>query len=150
MRATDLTPMQVMFFWTQVQRAEGGCWLWTGRLMPSGYGDFQTTGKHWRVHRLAYELLVGPVPDGLVLDHLCRVRSCVRPSHLEPVTTRENILRGAGVTAANARLEECRRGHAFTPENTYMTSWGARQCRACHRLRRRRNRAAREATHAAA
>jgi hypothetical protein len=80
-----------------------GCWLWTGTVMPAGYGTMKVGGQQRLAHRVAYEAFIGPVPDGLVLDHLCRVRSCVNPWHLQPVTNRENILRGVGVTSRWAR-----------------------------------------------
>lgn len=71
----------------------GPCWLWSGAL-HNGYGGFFADGQRWRVHRWSYEFLVGPIPEGLHLDHLCRVRHCVNPAHLEPVTNQENIRRG--------------------------------------------------------
>lgn len=121
-----------------------GCWEWTG-TRTYGYGRFRLRGKYVQAHRLMYELLVGPIPDGLQLDHLCRNRACVRPSHLEPVTQRENILRGEGPTANNATKTHCRYGHEFTPENTYQVKTGGRFCRACARARwHARARAARE------
>jgi hypothetical protein len=108
-----------------------GCWTWTGSH-NLGYGQIQAGARSSaRVHRVAYEMLVGPIPNGLSLDHLCRNRSCVRPSHLEPVTNRVNVLRGAGLAAANAAKTHCIRGHEFTPENTYLTRKG-RDCRICH------------------
>lgn len=70
-----------------------GCWLWTGTVLGSGYGQFRVGMGHVRAHRFAYELLVGPIPEALTLDHLCRVTSCVNPLHLEPVTASENIKR---------------------------------------------------------
>ncbi len=74
--------------------AESDCWLWAGPLVASGYGRFQLNDQSWMAHRVAYTLLVGPIPVGLVLDHLCRNRRCVNPKHLEPVTSKENTLRG--------------------------------------------------------
>lgn len=82
-------------FWDRVDKdGPGGCWIWTGSVEGKGYGHPTIAGKKHPAHRLAYELLVGPVPEGLHLDHLCRVRRCVNPEHLEPVTSRENSLRG--------------------------------------------------------
>lgn len=102
--------------------APDGCWLWNGRLNASGYGVFHQTPAH----RLVYELLVGPIPDGLVLDHLCRVRHCVNPDHLEPITQEENMRR--------ARLTSCRRGHPLSDDNVYVTpSTGSRTCLTCKR-----------------
>ena len=107
-----------------------GCWHWTAGRTPDGYGKFWSNGGYAYAHRWAYELLVGPIPDGLALDHLCRVRHCVNPQHLEPVTTAENASRGEGITAANERKTHCLRGHEFTPENTYERPEG-RRCRTC-------------------
>jgi len=82
-------------FWARVDKAApGGCWIWTGAVEGKGYGAPSINGVKRPAHRLAYEDLVGPVPEGLHLDHLCRVRRCVNPAHLEPVTSRENTLRG--------------------------------------------------------
>ncbi len=107
------------------------CWEYDGSRTNQGYG------KHWSgalTHRLAYEALVGPIPPGLQIDHLCRNRACYNPSHLEPVTARENILRGHTKAAFYLSRSECSQGHPFTPENTYM-SRGARVCRECERVR---------------
>lgn len=110
----------------------GPCWLWTACQNGSGYGSFTSPG--YRVaHRFSYELLVGPVPDGLNLDHLCRVRHCVNPTHLEAVTPQVNVLRGAGLCAENARKTHCVKGHEFTPENIYRKAEGGRECLRCKR-----------------
>jgi hypothetical protein len=111
-----------------------GCWLWLLSCNQFGYGQARFNGKNMRAQRLSYEAFVGKIPDGLVLDHLCRVRSCVNPNHLEPVSTRENVLRGVGVTARNAQLTHCKSGHALTPDNTYVGD-RRRECRACKRIR---------------
>jgi len=87
-------------------------------------------------HRAVYEALVGPIPKGLSLDHLCRNRACVNPEHLEPVSLVENVMRGVSPHAVNARKTHCAHGHAFTAENTYMVR-GERVCRACGRERSR-------------
>lgn len=116
-------------FWEKVEKTET-CWLWTASKSAKGYGWFRLNGKTWRVHRLAYLSLVGPIPEGLQLDHLCRVRNCIRPEHLEPVTCRENLMRGETLAAAQIRRTHCPRGHEYTLENTY-TSSGGRSCRAC-------------------
>ncbi len=118
-------------FWSKVERTET-CWLWTTYLDKQGYGRFfPTRKKNVRAHRFAYEMLVGPVPEGLQLDHLCRVRHCVNPDHLEPVTSRENTMRGTNQVVAKARQTHCINGHPFDANNTYKHSDGRRQCRAC-------------------
>jgi len=110
-----------------------GCWLWTAAKFPNGYGAFWTGSKMTCAHRAGYELLVGPVAAEHDLDHLCRVRACVNPEHLEPVTRRENLMRGAGLSALNAAKTHCVHGHEFTEENTGTTVRGGRRCRACDR-----------------
>jgi hypothetical protein len=110
----------------------GPCWLWLGPPNSDGYGHIGEgphKGRLLKVHRVTYELLVGPIPEGLELDHLCRVRLCVNPVHLEAVTNRENMLRGVGVCALNARKTHCKHGHEFTPENTYRVKNGGRACK---------------------
>jgi hypothetical protein len=121
-------------FWLYVDKSPlTGCWHWTGGKDRGGYGDFRNTvGAHVRAHRYAYESLVGPIPDGLQIDHLCRVRHCVNPSHLEPVTARVNTLRSKAPSARNAAKTECKRGHPFDHLNTAFQSDGRRSCRACN------------------
>ncbi len=125
-------------FWRQVDKTPT-CWLWTGGLTGAGYGGFGAEriaetkrNRFVLAHRFAYELIIGPIPDGLQLDHLCRVPRCVRPSHLEAVTPRTNTLRGIGPTAVAARRTHCVNGHDFTAENTWHYG-GARHCRECRR-----------------
>ena len=112
-----------------------GCWLWVGAITDNGYGSFWADGRSHRAHRFAYAQFVGPIPSGLTLDHLCRNRICVNPKHLEPVTDRENILRGVGPTAFNAKKTRCIHGHELTPENIIVGREGQRHCRKCNRLR---------------
>jgi hypothetical protein len=135
-------------FWKHVNKT-ATCWLWTGRLVKGGYGMFFLNRDgcvRGRVaHRVAYELLVGPIPEGLTLDHVkdrCNNTNCVNPAHLEPVTMRENLLRGNTVNARNAAKTHCINGHEFTDENIYRRpDDGTRMCRACialnHAKRRR-------------
>ena len=120
-------------FWSKVQQT-AGCWLWHGARIRDGYGSIRVGGRSVLAHRLAWELLRGPIPPGLTLDHLCRVRNCVNPDHLEPVTFKENVMRGNGVSAQEARRTACIHGHLFTPENTYRPTNGRqkRSCRACN------------------
>lgn len=117
-----------------------GCWLWIGNTNKHGYGIVQQGGleggMRLRAHRAVYELLVGPIPDGLTLDHLCRVRHCVNPAHLEPVTRGENVRRGEP-----AQRTHCPLGHEYNAANTYYRPSGARVCRHCARIRNRTNKA---------
>ncbi|WP_310773651.1 HNH endonuclease signature motif containing protein [Mycobacterium sp. Z3061] len=123
------------------------CWVWMGSLKgPAGYGSFRTRTLHTgsrtiTAHRFLYELWHGqPVPDGLVIDHLCRNRRCVNPLHIEAVTQRVNVLRGRGPSALNAKKTHCSAGHVYDTENTRVYR-GQRHCRACDRVRQRRRRA---------
>jgi hypothetical protein len=100
----------------------------------NGYGMLY---RHISAHRLSYELLVGPVPEGLVLDHLCRNRACCRPDHLEPVSRGENVLRGDTIAARKAAQTECTHGHEYTPSNTGRQSNGTRYCRKCAVIKQR-------------
>lgn len=135
-------------FWEKVEPASGasdrqedwdapGCWEWRASCNDYGYGQYSLRRRMVKAHRVAYELHKGPIPDSLDLDHKCRNRRCVRPDHLEPVTTVVNTLRGEAPSAQNKRKTHCKNGHAFTPENTYVTPRGTRNCRTCHRERSR-------------
>ena len=119
-----------------------GCWEWTGYVMSNGYGLAKDAA--WRArtaHRVVYEALVGPIPDGLELDHLCRNRRCVNPAHLEPVSHQENVRR-AFVGRRNSRTH-CTNGHEYTPGNTYLSRVsGYKSCRVCTRDSNRRSRLA--------
>lgn len=130
-------------FWEKVdRRGDAECWPWTGAIGSGGYGNFFAEGSYCNAHRFSYELNVGPIPAGLQIDHVsergCEGKSCVNPAHLEPVTGRENVLRApASIPAINLSRSHCPQGHAYDVENTYITSTGSRQCRACHRTRER-------------
>lgn len=126
-------------FWAKVSQLTG-CWEWIGSLTPAGYGSYWLDGSLYAAHRVAYEFAAGPIPAGLVIDHKCRNRKCVKPSHLEPVTMRENILRGIAPSALHATQTECVNGHPFDAENTRIIMRGHREvraCRACDRARHR-------------
>lgn len=112
-------------FWAKVA-VTPSCWLWVAYRDPNGYGRVAMGDGPRLAHRVAYEALVGAVPDGLDLDHLCRVRNCVNPDHLEPVSHAENMRRGEF-----AQRDHCARGHEYTPENTKLNDKGHRYCRTC-------------------
>lgn len=126
-------------FWSKVALANpNDCWNWTAGLFD-GYGEFRLNATMVRAHRLAYEILIGPIPNALTIDHLCRNRKCVNPFHLEPVTHKENILRGESFTAINAA-----KTHPYSEENTYIQlphkshRNGGRVCRICSRNHKRK------------
>ena len=134
-------PDAVKRFWDKVAKGSGDeCWLWTGRLGDRGYVRFQVDGRLIQVHRFAYELLVGPIPVGLTIDHLCRVRHCVNPSHLEPVTVQENLMRGESPPALNARKTHCPQNHPYDSSNPKRDNRGRRVCIECRRERDRAGR----------
>ena len=118
--------------WSKIVVVES-CWIWTAAIDIYGYGMVRIAGKLTKAHRAFYELRVGRIPYGLVIDHLCHTPACVNPDHMEPVTHKENSLRGNGVGACCARQTHCIRGHEFTPENTYRNPEGHRRCRICGR-----------------
>jgi hypothetical protein len=139
-------------FWAKVEQGTGdACWLWRGYINDGGYGMVwlgieDSRRIQVRAHRLAYELHHRePVSEALTIDHLCRVRACVNPAHLEPVTKGVNVLRGETTAARHARAMECPQGHAYDSVNTVWKADGSRGCRTCMRARcrdwRRRNRA---------
>lgn len=116
---------------------EEDCWLWQGTL-KNGYGRIRTNGIGRGAHKFFYEFVFGEVLKGLVLDHLCRVRHCVNPNHLEAVTARENLLRGVGAAAKNAQKTHCIRGHELSGDNLKKTKNGVRICRLCNILLQRK------------
>jgi hypothetical protein len=151
-------------FWAKVNREGpipthaphlGPCWIWTGSTVKRGYGHYRTGGKKDGgprrmsfVHRVAYQALVGRIGDGLEVDHLCRVVACCNPAHLEPVTKRENVVRGAApvvTTARHAAVMRCPKGHPYDAANTiieHRQGYPCRTCRQCKNARRNRNRIA--------
>lgn len=125
----------------KVIKAENGCWIWNGKTDRDGYGAVQVGKRYWQAHRWSYETLVGPIPAGLTIDHLCRVRNCVNPDHLEPVTHQENMARALPFrTCANAksapRSEQCFRGHTYDEANTRLRIRGERTVRVCRTCER--------------
>lgn len=137
-------------FWSKVNKsgpvppqgvAPGCCWEWTGAKTSGGYGQFYVDRRLVVSHRYSYERLVGPIPEGLQIDHLCRNRSCVNPGHLEPVTQQVNIRRGFSIATENRLKTHCPAGHPYSVENTYIHPRNnGRICRACARRRASENR----------
>jgi HNH endonuclease len=125
--------------WPKVRKTDG-CWFWFGAHHVLGYGQIQRGRRGQgsaQAHRVVYELVIGAIPAGLELDHLCRQPSCVRPDHLEPVTPAENKRRALSVSNLNAVKATCNQGHPFDDANTYVRKEGHRMCRTCHRERER-------------
>ena len=129
-------------FWEKVdRRGPDECWPWTAGLTSAGYGQCSIGPRKLLAHRVAYEAEVGPIPSGLQLDHVrergCVMRHCCNPAHLEPVTSRENTLRGRNIAASRAQQTHCSSGHEFTESNTYVKPNGCRDCRTCKAERQR-------------
>lgn len=121
-------------FAEKIKKTEQDCWLWTGSGTVGGYPSFWSGERFVLAHRWSYEHFIGAIPDGLVLDHLCRVKRCVNPAHLDPVTQRENVMRSIGPTSINAAKTHCPRGHPYDEANTYVYPRdGSRRCRTCIR-----------------
>jgi hypothetical protein len=132
--ATFLPPVELRWQ-SQVAIQAPGCWIWTGPVNVYGYGRFRVRdgrGLSEIAHRAVWQLIVGPIPNDLSLDHLCRVKRCVNPDHLEPVTHAENCRRGHSPGARARRDNRCKWGHEFTPENTLTDTRGHRICRTCN------------------
>ena len=122
----NLTACQLERFWKYVDITDS-CWNWTASTNQKGYGRMSLNRKSVQTHRLVYELLIGKIPEGLTIDHLCRNRKCVNPDHLEPVTNRENVMRGKGVCSNFAKQTHCIHGHPLTEDNIYPDQ-NRRQC----------------------
>jgi hypothetical protein len=134
-----MTNIEIKRFWPKVKKTEK-CWLWIACITQDGYGQFWCNKKLQYAHRLSFELHKGEIPKGLTIDHLCRVRHCVNPDHLDSVTNKENILRGIAPSAQNAVKTHCVQGHEYTTENTYRHKRG-RECRICGKARKDKFRA---------
>ena len=120
-------------FWDKVEVRGEECWPWRASIKDTGYGQFRYNGRARPAHRYSYELLIGPIPPGLVIDHLCRNRACVNPLHMEPVTNEENIRRGLFGVARPTPKTHCPSGHPYDENNTRMDPQGYRRCRTCER-----------------
>ena len=119
----------------RLEVADTGCWLWTGGLDTYGYGQVKHAGRVRLVHRLVWTLLRGEPPADTEFDHLCRVRNCANPTHLDPVTHRENVLRGEGIGAIAAKATHCPQGHPYEGRNLVVFADGKRRCRICRNER---------------
>ena len=134
-------------FWAKVNKdGPGGCWLWTGsrNIRRGGYGQFKLRGRTRRAHIVAFEELIGPVPDGMQLDHRCNVTDCVRPAsdHVRPEAAPDNNARSNSRSAVAARATVCPNGHPYDGENLYRRPDGRRECRTCSTQRQRERRSA--------
>lgn len=129
------TPSELARFWAKVGDPDpaSGCTEWIASTQGQGYGRFRCGVGMRAAHRVAYTIRHGAIPDGMVIDHLCRNPPCVNPDHLEAVTHKVNTLRGNGSAAQQSRKTHCTHGHEFTQENTYHTPSGGRRCRTCYR-----------------
>ena len=125
-----------------------GCWIWLGKRGWGGYGQICINRITRPIHRVFYEERHGPIPDGLVTDHLCRNILCVNPAHLEIVTSKENTLRGIGPTAINARKTHCKRGHPLSGDNLFPSRKGWRICKTCQQASNRKAKAKQKALRA--
>jgi hypothetical protein len=148
----EFSPGQIVrLFWAKVNRAgQGGCWEWTGKTIPNGYGQIAIAKRHLYSHRVSFEIHNGQIPSGLHIDHLCRNRACCNPAHLEAVACSENLRRSSIAPATiNVAKTHCIRGHEFNEANTYVAPPrkgnpnGQRVCRPCARTTDAARRAAR-------
>lgn len=134
---TNIGTLPELFNARYVPVTESGCWIWIGEVAAHGYGLLGFDGHREYAHRVSHRLFKGEIPDGLTIDHLCRVRCCVNPDHLEAVTRGENVLRGESTSARFKRATHCIRGHELAGDNLMPLSSrpNTRVCRACSRLR---------------
>lgn len=129
--------------WSKLDKdCPGGCWVWTAGKSKLGYGRIRWEGRAAFAHRVVYEIVVGPIPEGLELDHLCRNPSCVNPQHLEPVTHAENVRRGESISSIHRAKTHCPRGHPYSGPNLIIDG-GSRKCRTCVNVLQKVNRAKR-------
>jgi hypothetical protein len=136
--ALEMTERQIENFLKKIDKTLCGCWLWTGSLIPIGYGKVGINHKTYLAHRVAYQIFKGEIPGGLGLDHFyCQTRRCVNPDHLEPVTQKVNLLRGNTFNAVNAAKTHCPKGHPYDAANTRIgllkNGVKSRSCIACNK-----------------
>jgi HNH endonuclease len=136
----ELTPKQIERFWSRVQKTDDpdGCWIWTGRTID-GYGYFDIGDTAYAAQRISYSLTRKPIPERMVVDHLCRNPICINPDHLEPVRSVVNVLRGVGFSAQNNKKTHCPQGHPLSGDNLCLYE-DRRYCRACMKEHKRRYR----------
>lgn len=117
----------------RIDKTPNGCWNYTRSKSVKGYGKLSAWGRMWLAHRVSYTIFVAPIPEGKSIDHLCRNPSCINPNHLEPVSNRENLMRGIGIAAKNSRKTHCINGHALSGENLRLKkSRRGRICKKCN------------------
>jgi hypothetical protein len=133
-------------FWSKVSlESNTGCWVWNASTTVTGYGNYwdRKLKKLQLAHRYAYRVLVGTIPEGMTVDHLCKTRRCVNPEHFEIVSRGENTIRGGGTHKAaklRSQKQRCKHGHPFDEDNTYVNPQGKRECRTCNRHRNKKSR----------
>lgn len=134
----DPTPSLLQRFSEKYEIAPNGCWVWTARINRKGYGQITVFQKKYEAHRFAYQFLVGAIPDGFQLDHMCRNRACVNPEHLRPVTAKANTYATGSIATAKLNREKthCPSGHPYSGDNLILYYWKkhrswTRICKAC-------------------
>ena len=121
-------------FWQKIKFDRSGCWLWQAKLSHNDYGEFWLDGRTQRAARVSFKWFNGPLADIDVPDHLCKIHPCVNPNHLEACTHIENVMRGDGPPAQNARKTHCQHGHLLSGDNLRIRTSGSRECRTCNRM----------------
>lgn len=138
-KAITITSRQYKNFLAKIDKKESGCWEWLGFIDKDGYGGVgiysKGVAKHYRSHRLSYLLFVGEIPLNYHIDHICKKRSCLNPTHLEPVTPAENVNRSDSLTNLNKLKTHCPRGHEYAGENLYVDRNNKRSCKSCLSIR---------------